>query len=670
MGKKTNKKNQQLNSTDNIIHKSPPTPPSSQASQTTLVNGNSTASDNSKKQHDKEIEPSAFKSNNNGKKSSKSNFLVNFFSWKKILLIYIFGVIFGCYEKKREECSEMGELFCFNGLSQYILKNDWFKHYVEPGIIRLNADAVVYTNKAHELIYPHYELHAKPHVDTYIEKSRPYLEHTKVWTTENVYSPTKDTLQKSFVKVGSLYNQHAKEHVNKYYYKTKDLLTIYISKVQIYVLKAYESSISFNNKKVQPFYRSEVKPRLIASKVKVVDFYNHKMVPFANQRVEDSKYLINKVIIPAYHDHAEPHILQVIKVVKEFIEKMKQQLAELTNPDDKKVAEKAAAKEAERKSKEEAKLAEKTRKEAAEQAEKKRKEAAEQAEKKRKEAEQAEKKRKEAEQAEAAAIIATKKSIHETTKNLLPILKQNLATLLKNYENNSIKLKTESENDIDSKVSTYKTFCDDQTSKIESVQDDKESTDFNEKIKQILKNVNERGRETIVGISLPLKAFNSKLNESDDQFRNDKSTQIEQTKSKIFETVKANNKKYVDDELTNFVQQEINTASVEVDQKFQKISSKINTNDKVIIEDKINSSNEKIKELSRQVLEFGKKVRNLIISRNNKEKSKVVDSTTPSSKTVNNKQEESETTPKSKVESPQLLVQSPDLVLKTGTNEK
>ncbi|CAJ0761556.1 22698_t:CDS:2 [Entrophospora sp. SA101] len=187
--------------------------------------------------------------------------------------------------------------------------------------------------------------------------------------------------------------------------------------------------------------------------------------------------------------------------------------------------------------------------------------------------------------------------------------------------------------------------------------------------KQILKNVNERGRETIVGISLPLKAFNSKLNESDDQFRNDKSTQIEQTKSKIFETVKANNKKYVDDELTNFVQQEINTASVEVDQKFQKISSKINTNDKVIIEDKINSSNEKIKELSRQVLEFGKKVRNLIISRN-KEKSKVVDSTTPSSKTVNNKQEESETTPKSKVESPQLLVQSPDLVLRTGTDEK
>ncbi|CAG8647449.1 10926_t:CDS:2 [Racocetra persica] len=322
------------------------------------------------------------------KKPKKTGFFGGLFTFRSFLILYVLGVFFVCHGKTRKQCSYPVELFCYNGVSQYILTHDWFQKYIEPGVLEIKGYSADYGNQA----FSTYEIHAKPRLNPYVESAQPYIQKAKELSIEYVYNPATQVA----IKVQEFYNQNAKDSVDAFYGKARKTVTPYLNKAQKQINHAYEKLIIYNKKHIQPWLNNKVIPFVVESKKNIIVQYNEKVAPVVDQLVKTAHDNYNKHIVPFYNTNIKPHVEYCFEVIVELVqgkdESRKKTDLKAKKEAERKAREQKAKEEAELKAKEEAK------RKAKEEAERKAKEEAERKAKKeaeRKAKEEAERKAKE-----------------------------------------------------------------------------------------------------------------------------------------------------------------------------------------------------------------------------------------------------------------------------------
>ncbi|GBC51329.1 uncharacterized protein OCT59_019396 [Rhizophagus irregularis] len=443
------------------------------------------------------------------KKPKKACFF-SLFSIKRLILFYILTVFFWCNGKTQKQCNSYEEAFCFNGISQHILNNDFFHKFIEPAITVVKQNVDVYGKQALNTVSIQYEAHAKQYVNPLLESAQPHLQTAREVSVEYVYNPVAEGL----TKVQEYYNDNAKVHVDNYYSQAVKLSAPYVSQAQEHVSYVYEQASEYNKNTVRPWYHKSVVP----FKDKVIIYYDTKMVPFVYHILEIIKNTYHEKIIPAYHNHVEPHILELFlkpKTEKETKTEAERKAKEEANRKakaeaERKVKEEANRKakaEAERKAKEEAnrkakaeaekKAKEEADKKAKAEAEKKAKEEADkkakaEAEKKakeeadrkkaeeekkakeeadrkkaeeekkvkeetdRKKAEAEKKAKDEAIKAETVAIAAANKAVRNALNKEFPLVKKNLTLALDDYERKATSMAQETLREIEDRIVSLK----------------------------------------------------------------------------------------------------------------------------------------------------------------------------------------------------------------------
>ncbi|GBB87874.1 hypothetical protein RclHR1_14370005 [Rhizophagus clarus] len=548
------------------------------------------------------------------KKSKKTSFF-SLFSIKSLFLFYILAVFFWCNGKTQKQCNSYEEAFCFNGISQYILNNDYFHKYIEPAITVVKQNVDVYGKQALNKVSIQYEAHAKPYVDPLLESAQPHLHTARELSIEYVYIPVADGL----TKVQKYYNDNARVHVDNYYGQAVKLSAPYISQAQEYMSYVYEQASEYNKNTVRPWYHKSVIP----FKDKVIFYYDTKMVPFAYRILEVIKKIYQEKIIPAYHNHVEPHILPILEFFNPRTEKetkieAERKAKEEANRKAKAEAERKAKEEAnrkakaevERKAKEEAdkeakaeaerKAKEEADKEAKAEAERKAKEEADRkakAEAERKAKEEADKKKakeeaakEEAVKAEEAAIAAANKAVRNALKKEFPLVKKNLTLALDNYESKATSMAQENLREVEDRIAFLKKSGPENLVDLKKFAEQikKDSTKdrkakFN-KIKDSAKKLIDKFKELV---EISKKSLDNLEEEKFDELKKEFSlnlvSQIFTTRQNIYD--QADNKK-VDDKLkteiemtANSIVQEFNenknNASLRVREIFAKIRNKI-----------------------------------------------------------------------------------------------
>ncbi|CAB4445304.1 unnamed protein product [Rhizophagus irregularis] len=348
------------------------------------------------------------------KKPKKACFF-SLFSIKRLILFYILTVFFWCNGKTQKQCNSYEEAFCFNGISQHILNNDFFHKFIEPAITVVKQNVDVYGKQALNTVSIQYEAHAKQYVNPLLESAQPHLQTAREVSVEYVYNPVAEGL----TKVQEYYNDNAKVHVDNYYSQAVKLSAPYVSQAQEHVSYVYEQASEYNKNTVRPWYHKSVVP----FKDKVIIYYDTKMVPFVYHILEIIKNTYHEKIIPAYHNHVEPHILELFlkpKTEKETKTEAERKAKEEANRKAKAEAERKVKEEANRKAKAEAerKAKEEANRKAKAEAEKKAKEEADKkakAEAEKKAKEEADKKAK-AEAEKKAKEEADRKKAEEEKK--------------------------------------------------------------------------------------------------------------------------------------------------------------------------------------------------------------------------------------------------------------
>jgi len=343
------------------------------------------------------------------KKKSKGTIskLLGQITLKRLFFAYVFYVVLVCSDitPSELESSPANQFICTNGLSRYILKNDLFKKYIEPSIILAKVSV-------EEQVQPMYETHGKP-IYAAVE---PHLQTAYSYYVEYVKVPT--TLLWRDVK--KVYNDNAKEHVDKYYGQLSHAIGPYAAQGKKQVVIVYDAGVSKYKTVILPWYKKTVSPVLAEGWDKSTEFYYTTVRPTAADGWERTNQYCSKVL-PAYYEYVHPHIMAVIDFIEEQYEVL------FGNPAERKAkeeAERRAKEEAERKIKEEAERQARAKKEAErkarEEAERKAKEEAERKAKEeaeRKAREEAERKAKEAaerkakQDANAALDIAGKSEL-------------------------------------------------------------------------------------------------------------------------------------------------------------------------------------------------------------------------------------------------------------------
>ncbi|CAB4483915.1 unnamed protein product [Rhizophagus irregularis] len=562
------------------------------------------------------------------KKPKKACFF-SLFSIKRLILFYILTVFFWCNGKTQKQCNSYEEAFCFNGISQHILNNDFFHKFIEPAITVVKQNVDVYGKQALNTVSIQYEAHAKQYVNPLLESAQPHLQTAREVSVEYVYNPVAEGL----TKVQEYYNDNAKVHVDNYYSQAVKLSAPYVSQAQEHVSYVYEQASEYNKNTVRPWYHKSVVP----FKDKVIIYYDTKMVPFVYHILEIIKNTYHEKIIPAYHNHVEPHILELFlkpKTEKETKTEAERKAKEEANRKakaeaERKVKEEANRKakaEAERKAKEEAnrkakaeaekKAKEEADKKAKAEAEKKAKEEADkkakaEAEKKakeeadrkkaeeekkvkeetdRKKAEAEKKAKDEAIKAETAAIAAANKAVRNALNKEFPLVKKNLTLALDDYERKATSMAQETLREIEDRIVSLKKSGPEDLVNLKKFveQIKKDSTKdrkakFNE-IKDSAKKLVDNIRELIEISEKSLDILEEeKFDELKKEFSINLVSQIFTTKNNIYD--QADNKE-VDDKLkaeiemtANNIAQELNenknNASLRVREIFALIKNKI-----------------------------------------------------------------------------------------------
>ncbi|CAG8609666.1 25190_t:CDS:2 [Cetraspora pellucida] len=489
------------------------------------------------------------------KKPKKTGLFGGLLTFRTLLILYIFGVFFVCHGKSRKQCSYAAEFFCYNGISQYILTHDWFHKYIEPGVIEIKRYSADYGKQA--LVT--YEVHAKPHIDPYIESAQPYIQRAKELSVEFIYNPAAE----GSIKVQEFYSQNAKDSVDTFYEKARKTVTPYLNNAQNQVNYAYEKLISYNKKKIQPWYYHKFIPFVVKSKENAIAKYNEKVAPYVNQLVKTANENYHKHIVPFYNTNIKPHVEYCIKAIMELVqgedenkkktdikakkeaerkakeeaerkakEEAKRKAKEEAERKAKEEAERKAKKEAERKAKEEAerKAKEEAERKAKEEAERKAKEevelkAKEEAEHKAKEEaerkakEEAERKAKE--EAEKAAAI---KAVRDTAAIGISRARENISIALKDYELKAKSAVKETSDDTEAKIISLNKLGTDYPSKLTKFVDElAKDTEKNITIK--IDKISEYAKQTIDTIKTNLKkadesldTLNEKVNELEKDF--------------------------------------------------------------------------------------------------------------------------------------------------------
>ncbi|CAG8671354.1 4503_t:CDS:2, partial [Acaulospora morrowiae] len=199
--------------------------------------------------------------------------------------------------------------------------------YIEPGILEVKH----YGKQTFDTALSTYKTHAKPYVDPQLEIIQPHLQTAKELSIDYVYTPAQ-----------KLYDQHAKEHVDKYYDQAKKFATPILLQSQEYAIGAYKAALEHNEKTVTPFYHEQIVPRVGQAK----DYYHAEVVPFTKKLVKLVVEKYNEQVVPLYRIYIEPHFINIWDLVQDLI-----------NPEAKlKAEEEAKRKEAERREKAEAEL--------------------------------------------------------------------------------------------------------------------------------------------------------------------------------------------------------------------------------------------------------------------------------------------------------------------------
>ncbi|POG66093.1 hypothetical protein GLOIN_2v1780983 [Rhizophagus irregularis DAOM 181602=DAOM 197198] len=502
------------------------------------------------------------------------------------------------------------------------------KIFIEPAITVVKQNVDVYGKQALNTVSIQYEAHAKQYVNPLLESAQPHLQTAREVSVEYVYNPVAEGL----TKVQEYYNDNAKVHVDNYYSQAVKLSAPYVSQAQEHVSYVYEQASEYNKNTVRPWYHKSVVP----FKDKVIIYYDTKMVPFVYHILEIIKNTYHEKIIPAYHNHVEPHILELFlkpKTEKETKTEAERKAKEEANRKakaeaERKVKEEANRKakaEAERKAKEEAnrkakaeaekKAKEEADKKAKAEAEKKAKEEAdrkkaeeekkakEEADRKKAEEEkkvkeetdrkkaEAEKKAKdEAIKAETVAIAAANKAVRNALNKEFPLVKKNLTLALDDYERKATSMAQETLREIEDRIVSLKKSGPEDLVNLKKFveQIKKDSTKdrkakFNE-IKDSAKKLVDNIRELIEISEKSLDILEEeKFDELKKEFSINLVSQIFTTKNNIYD--QADNKE-VDDKLkaeiemtANNIAQELNenknNASLRVREIFALIKNKI-----------------------------------------------------------------------------------------------
>ncbi|EXX77674.1 hypothetical protein RirG_021670 [Rhizophagus irregularis DAOM 197198w] len=467
------------------------------------------------------------------KKPKKACFF-SLFSIKRLILFYILTVFFWCNGKTQKQCNSYEEAFCFNGISQHILNNDFFHKFIEPAITVVKQNVDVYGKQALNTVSIQYEAHAKQYVNPLLESAQPHLQTAREVSVEYVYNPVAEGL----TKVQEYYNDNAKVHVDNYYSQAVKLSAPYVSQAQEHVSYVYEQASEYNKNTVRPWYHKSVVP----FKDKVIIYYDTKMVPFVYHILEIIKNTYHEKIIPAYHNHVEPHILELFLKPK---------------------TEKETKTEAERKAKEETD---------------------------RKKAEAEKKAKDEAIKAETVAIAAANKAVRNALNKEFPLVKKNLTLALDDYERKATSMAQETLREIEDRIVSLKKSGPEDLVNLKKFveQIKKDSTKdrkakFNE-IKDSAKKLVDNIRELIEISEKSLDILEEeKFDELKKEFSINLVSQIFTTKNNIYD--QADNKE-VDDKLkaeiemtANNIAQELNenknNASLRVREIFALIKNKI-----------------------------------------------------------------------------------------------
>jgi hypothetical protein len=472
-------------------------------------------------------------------------------------------------------------------------------------LVKQNVD--VYGKQALNTVSIQYEAHAKPYVGPLLESAQPHLQTARELTAEGL------------TKAQEYYNDNARVHVDNYYDRAVKLSAPYVSQAQEHVSYVYEQASEYNKNTVRPWYRKSVVP----IKDKIIVYYDKEMAPFIYHILEVTKKTYHEKIIPAYHNHVEPHILTIWELfeskkeskieaerkAKEANKKAKaeaeRKAKEETNRKAKAEAERKAKEEADRKAKAEAerKAKEEADRKAKAEAERKAKEEADrkkaEAEKKakeeadRKKAEAEKKAKEEADKAEAA-IAAANKAVRDASKKEFPLVKKNLTLALDNYERKATSMAQETLREVENRIAFLekedlvnlkksveqikKDSTKDRKAKFNEIKDSAKK--FIDNIKELIE-ISKKSLENLEG---------EKFDELKKEFSINLVTQIYTTKTNIYD--QAGDKK-VDDKLkadiemeANSIAQEFNdnknNASLRVRKIFALIDNKINLLDSTV----------------------------------------------------------------------------------------
>ncbi|RGB26410.1 hypothetical protein C1646_721249 [Rhizophagus diaphanus] len=189
-------------------------------------------------------------------KKPKKAYFFSLFSIKRLTLFYILAVFFWCNGKTQKQCNSYEEAFCFNGISQHILNNDFFHKFIEPAITVVKQNVDVYGKQALNTVSIQYEAHAKQYVNPLLESAQPHLQTAREVSVEYVYNPVAEGL----TKVQEYYNDNAKVHVDNYYSQAVKLSAPYVSQAQEHVSYVYEQASEYNKNTVRPWYHKSVVP--------------------------------------------------------------------------------------------------------------------------------------------------------------------------------------------------------------------------------------------------------------------------------------------------------------------------------------------------------------------------------------------------------------------------
>ncbi|CAG8635554.1 5341_t:CDS:2 [Racocetra fulgida] len=500
------------------------------------------------------------------------------------------------------------------------------KKYIEPGVLEIKSYSADYGNQA----FSTYEIHAKPHLNPYVESAQPYIQKAKELSIEFIYNPA----IQGAIKVQEFYNQNAKDSVDAFYGKARKTVTPYLNKAQKQINHAYEKLIIYNKKHIQPWFYNKVIPFVVESKKSVIVQYNEKVAPVVDQLVKTAHDNYNKHVVPFYNTNIKPHVEYCFEVIVELVqgkdeskkktdlkakkeaerkareqkakeeaerkakEEAKRKAKEEAERKAKEEAERKAKKEAERKAKEEAerKAKEEAERKAKEEAERKAKEEAErkakeEAERKAKEEaerkvreeaerkakEEAERKAKEEaerkakEEAEKAAIAAAIKAVRDTAAIGISRARENISIALKDYELKAKSAVKKTSDDTEAKIISLNKLGTDYPSKLTKFVDEL-AKDTEKNITVKIDKISEYAKETIDTVKTNIKKADESfeaLNEKVNELEKDFVLVINSNMNGIKTNAHSKAGKItIDQKIYDEVDRDINTASQSMNAEF------------------------------------------------------------------------------------------------------